>query len=295
MKNIVVFLQNRDFFGAQITHIPLLKELKAKDPSARLHIFSKHKISGILKSLEIVDAVYYERSKLETFKHYLSLKPTLTVNLRKKSLLENCYIGLFNHGQKIGFETAISKRFFTDVQKHNPSCYRANNYLHLLGSTLTETSLPEQKRIVIIAGAGGDFKIWDIENYIELADRLKKRYHDYEVAFVLGEKEFVLKERIAQSVHSLYYNEDIKSLYQIIQTSAFVIANDCGPSHIAQITSKRYLILYSDAKEDAKVVIKEWFYKHAKSAYMIGEKGKHINTILVEQVYTEAIRLMEIT
>ncbi len=293
MKKVVLYLQNRDFFGAQINHIPLLKELRDRYPDSKIYIFSKHKISAILKSLNLADEIVFEKSKIDTFLKYLKINPSVTINLRKKSSFINLYISLLNFNTKIGFETPLTKRFFTSVKKHNPNIYRAKNYLNLFDSKLDAYKTNSVKRVTIIPGAGGEFKIWDIENYILLADRLKKRYSDYEISFILGEKEKNFKDKLSNKNFKIYYNLEINQLFKTISESELTIANDCGPSHIAQISNNSHIILYSDEKNDANTVIREWFNDKKNSHFLIGEKNKSINTIKVDEVFNLAKNVLD--
>lgn len=295
MKKIVVFLQNRDFFGAQIVHIPLLKYLKEKYIGYKLYIVSKNKISNLLVNLLIADEIIYDKNKFSTFYTYIKINPDITINLRKNSSFINLYVSLFNFNKKFGFETFLTKLFFTKTYKHNKDIYRAVNYLNIINKNLFDYNKKEQteKRIIIIAGAGGDFKIWDINNYIKVAEYLKQKYSNYEICFIIGEKEKKFIDKIDNNKFKIYFNLEINKLFNIIETSELTIANDCGPSHIAQISNNKYLILYSNENNDANGVIKEWFNPTKNGLYITGEDNKNINSINIKEVIKKSIELLE--
>jgi len=285
MKKIVIFSQNRDFFGAQIVHIPLIKELKNKYPNSHISIFSKNKITYLLKSLALVDEVIIEENKLITFYKYLKINPSITINLRKNSSFINFFISFFNFKTKIGFETFLSKKFFTVTKKHDSTIYRAQNYLNLINGHLKHKTLIIEKEITIIPGAGGDFKIWSLKNYIELATQIKKKYPQYELSFILGEKEKAFKKELLKHNFTIHYNLEINKLFKVIESSKITIANDCGPSHIAQISNNHYIILYSDEFEDATTITKEWYNNKEGSYALISSPKQHINSLLVTNVF----------
>lgn len=285
MKKIVIFSQNRDFFGAQIVHIPLIKELKNKYPNSHISIFSKNKITYLLKSLALVDEVIIEENKLITFYKYLKINPSITINLRKNSSFINFFISFFNFKTKIGFETFLSKKFFTVTKKHDSTIYRAQNYLNLINGHLKPKTLIIEKEITIIPGAGGDFKIWSLKNYIELATQIKKKYPQYELSFILGEKEKAFKKELLKHNFTIHYNLEINKLFKVIESSKITIANDCGPSHIAQISNKHYIILYSDEFEDATTITQEWYNNKEGSYALISSPKQHINSLLVTNVF----------
>ena len=285
MKKIVIFSQNRDFFGAQIVHIPLIKELKNKYPNSHISIFSKNKITYLLKSLALVDEVIIEENKLITFYKYLKINPSITINLRKNSSFINFFISFFNFKTKIGFETFLSKKFFTVTKKHDSTIYRAQNYLNLINGHLKPKTIITEKEIAIIPGAGGDFKIWSLKNYIELATQIKKKYPQYELSFILGEKEKAFKKELLKHNFTIHYNLEINKLFKVIESSKITIANDCGPSHIAQISNNHYIILYSDEFEDATTITKEWYNNKEGSYALISSPKQHINSLLVTNVF----------
>jgi len=292
MKRIVIFSQNRNFFGAQIVHIPLIQALKKKYPNSEIYVFSKNKITQILKSLNLVDEVILEKNKLVTFQKYLNLRPSLTINLRKNSSFINFFISFFNRHTKIGFETFLTKYFFTSTIKHNPNIYRAKNYLNLIDTSLNPKKLIAKKQISIIPGAGGDFKIWDLNNYIQLADKIRNQYPQYTICFIIGEKEKSFKEKILRHNFIVHYDLEINQLFHVIKNSTLTIANDCGPSHIAQISNTHYIILYSDELEDATTIIKEWYNNQQGSYAVTSLPKKHINSLKVKTVFEKAQNIL---
>lgn len=292
MKKIVIFMQNRNFFGAQIIHIPLILELKKQYPNSKITLFAKYKVAKALTRLNIVDKIVIEKTKFDTFKKYLSINPDITVNLRKKSSCINIIISFFNFKTKIGFETILTKLFFTQTVVHNSKIYRGQNYMRLLDKTMKPLETKTKKRISIIPGAGDNFKMWSIDKYISLAHDLKKIYKDFEICFIIGDKEVNFSESIPNEF-KVYLNIDISSLFEVIQKSKLVIANDCGPSHIAQISDINTIILYSDEKNNANDVIKEWFNDKSSSYCIIGKSNEHIDSISVEEVFNLADKILQ--
>lgn len=283
MKKIAVFMQNRDFFGAQIVHIPLLKKLRQKYPQARITLFSKSPISRILIELGLADTLVIETTKLKTALHYIKQNASLSINLRKNSLFTAALISLFNLNKKIGFSNTLSNIFFTKTVRYDDTIYRARNYLNLLDEKLEYEPLAEQNDVIIIPGAGKSFKEWGIDNYVEAARFIKDAYPHIAVRFVLGKKEQGFIEQIPKEF-SVLYDLEIKKLYDTLSRSSLVIANDCGPSHIAQINGTKTLILLSDEYGDAQKVAKEWVNTGEHKLCLIGEAQKSIRTISLGEV-----------
>ena len=101
---------------------------------------------------------------------------------------------------------------------------------------LTQANIDLNSKLVIIhPGSGGKHKCWPIDNYLALAEQLRKKNH--EVAFLLGpaEVERLTKSDLARIKNAAPTLTDL-SLNQLCalftHTSAF-IGNDSGITHLA--------------------------------------------------------------
>ena len=291
INNIVIFLQNRNFFGTQVTHIPFLCEVKYLYPQARITIITKHKVSSILKELSYCDNIIFENNKKELIQEYRKINPEITYNLRNKSLSTQMIMTLFNRKTKIGYSTNFTKIFFSKTFESNTSIYRSLNYLRLIDKKFNPVNIKKRDVVSILPGAGGKFKIWNLENYIKVAKFIESHY-PLKVEFILGNEEKNMLEELKENF-IVHFHTDITTLETNIYSSKLVIGNDCGPSHFAQISDVKTLILYSYEKNDAKEVISEWFNLQKNKYYLIGEKEKAIDTISVENVINKIKEILE--
>lgn len=287
MKNIVIFMQNRDFFGVQIVHIPLFAELKKLYPDSKLILFTPNKISSMFVDLNLIDEIKIEKSKFHTMLMYMQCKASLSVNLRKSSLFVSAMIGCTNFSEKIGFKNLISSLLFRKVYLHDTQVYRAQNYLNLLGRIVELQSIPKKKQILMIPGAGDDNKIWSICNYLELAENLTTNYH-CKVCFLLGKKEGRFQDQIDKNFE-IYYDRNIIDVKEIVQSSSIVVANDCGPSHFAQISDVKTIILFSNENGKIDGTLKEWFNFNDQKVSIVGDKYQSINSIKVNDVLKKVV------
>jgi ADP-heptose:LPS heptosyltransferase len=290
MKKIVVISQNRGFFGAQIVHIPLLRALKELHPESKIYFFSKNSISSILLSLGVIDELIKEESKKAFFVNYIKINPDITINLRGKSLFHILSIIIFNRKTKIGFSGFLSNLFFDVSKKSNTSIYRAKNYLSLIDKEIPYKVLEKQKKVIMIPGAGGDYKMWSINNYINLAELIKSSFFGFEITFVLGEKEKKLNSLLKN--YTVYLNRSVNDLFDLIEDSSLVIANDCGPSHIAHISDVNIITILSNELNDAKGITNEWVNTGEKCCVIKAVESKSINSITVDTVFKEAKKIL---
>lgn len=285
MKNIVIFLQNRNFFGTQITHIPLLEYLRKTYPDASIILFSKHKISNIFLDLNLADELILEKNKMHTLQRYKALKADMTITLRRNSTFITLMMIFFNRNKKIGFSTPITNIFFQKVTEYDTQIYRANNYLNLLDSTIFLHYMNKcSNEILLMPGAGGKHKIWDLNNYINLAIYLQKMFPYFTVSFVLGTAESSFIDRIKSKNFTIYFNEPLQCLTRVVQNAQLVVANDCGPSHLAHIYDTPRIILLSNEFNDASSILIEWFLSSSNAHYIVGKKSKSIDTIQIQNV-----------
>ncbi len=300
VKKIVVFTQNRNFFGAQIVHIPLLKLLRSAYPNSDITIFSKHKISQLLVELKAADRLVLEEDKMQTYKRYMQINPDITVSLRQRSLLLSAALFVLNRKMKIGFSSFANRLLFTKTAPSMQNIYRACNYTHLAQECLELPPLEDvdkdesnEGKILIFPGAGGEEKIWPLENFIAVASTLHKKTK-LQVAFVLGEKERPFVDRIRENCEAdIYMNLPIEELFSVVKSASLVIANDCGPSHIAHILDKKRVVLFSDADYKAKQTIAEWFKESPFARYVVSKAGEGMESISSKSVLKEAQTLLE--
>lgn len=282
MKNIVVISQNRNFFGAQIVHIPLLKMLKIEYPNCKIHYFSKSAISKLLLSLNVVDTVVIEQSKWHFLQEYKKISADLTVNLRKKSLWHVLVAIVFNRQQKVGFSNGLSNIFFDKTTDSDSAVYRAKNYLALFDKQMSYEEVEKSDRICLVPGAGQDFKIWSLDNYIELAHEIREKHLNCEIVFVIGEKEQPFVSHLSE--FKVLNNAPINQVFDCIASSKLLITNDCGPSHIGHINTVPVIGIFSDEFSGASSAIREWFNKKDNSVAIQSKAMQSINSVTVKEV-----------
>jgi ADP-heptose:LPS heptosyltransferase len=285
MKNIVVISQNRNFFGAQIVHIPLLRMLRVEYPQCKIYYFSKSAISKLLLALNVVDEVVVEESKWHFLQEYKQISADLTVNLRKKSLWHVLVAIIFNRKQKVGFNNGLSKLFFDKVVDSDSSIYRAKNYLALFDKQMCYDEVKKSNRICIVPGAGQDFKIWSLDNYIKLARKISNVHLNIEIVFVIGEKELPFAALLSE--FTVLNNAPIDQVFDYIESSELLIANDCGPSHIGHINAVPVISIFSDEFAGANSAIREWFNQKGNSFTIQSKPMQSINSITVEEVFAK--------
>lgn len=303
---IGVFAHNRDFFGAKLIHIPLIYTLYSKYKGAEISILTPYKNNELFLKTGIVKNVFFYKSNLFNILKILNEnKFNMIISLRNKSIPVNLGVLFAKAEEKIGFSGGISNFVYKKSVLYRKDIYRA-----VLFNSLIENPLPineyfkrfdcdlrlksiAYKKIFILPGAGGDFKKWDIDNFIKVCEWLGQNFY---YVFVCGEREKkdlqVIDNFLSKYRGEVLYSQEVDKLINYFHAGDLFISNDCGPSHIARMMLKPIITIYSNFYGDGEKVIKEWFLTYKNSHYLLGEHGKSINTVKVEDVIERVNKIL---
>ena len=87
-------------------------------------------------------------------------------------------------------------------------------------------------------------------------------------------------------------NETIRLILQVVQLCKLTIANDCGPSHLAQMCGGNYIGVWGWGNQDPKERIAEWTNKSEKSFAILADKNQDIKTLKPEKVFEKAMEII---
>ncbi|MGG4773090.1 glycosyltransferase family 9 protein [Paenalcaligenes sp. Me52] len=308
-QTIVVFARNRPFFGAQVTMFATLWQLKQLYPSATLKIVARAGAFAFLKQLPWVDKVI----QADSFKDELAAIDStcgLMISFRATSL-KHCLLALLRRPAR---RLSYSGRFgldwvWTQRCKPNLSVYRTEGHLALvdlllpadayavscaclesLANAELRTTLRSLRRLTIMPGAGeGEFKKWGIERFLAAAESCLQRGLVDKVCFVLGPDEHKERERLAHwhlaDKAEIWDKPSLPDLCALVQASALVLTNDCGPSHIAQGCEVPVVAVFDENKP-------EWFWDRPNAVCIVPESGQPINTVPVDTVVNACCSLL---
>jgi ADP-heptose:LPS heptosyltransferase len=147
-------------------------------------------------------------------------------------------------------------------------------------SSASDAKAPQ---IVLMPGGGaGDYKRWPIEHYVALADLLKSALVPQATfCFVMGPDEAV-QYRWLQSLERSDFvylmTQPLAEISKAVMGAKLVVANDCGPSHLAQFAGVPYVGVFHESN-------REWFWTRETSADVLPQDGTtEIKNVTPEQV-----------
>ena len=326
MNKVTCVLRNRWHFGAQVLSIPALYYLKKRLCFDEVRVFSKQNNNWFYSQFDWIDELcgqgsfFNDCAKIRDSKSLVSFQPS-SIRYPLLSLIA----GVEN---RVGFSSSIILRAILNKSiLFDRNTYRGLHYLELLSSAFsmdddlayflrapfddlaklseleTHNSLFDGFNIVIMAGGGaGEFKKWGIDNFLSVVNKIDINGR-VNVHWILGPDESdekVKVEKIMSDNHTkndsnrcqsyLHSNLQLKDISSIIKNSDLVLANDCGPAHIAQCMQKKFIGVYDAEKP-------EWYFNHPDSICIFPKEnikpdGFAIQSISVEAVVREAQKLI---
>jgi heptosyltransferase I len=101
---------------------------------------------------------------------------------------------------------------------------------------LSEYDVNRDKYVVIIPGAARPEKLWPIERFAQLADKISSRFGTSIVATgSQGEREYIetIKAAAKSTIVNLAGQTSLRELTALLKGAMLVVSNDTGPGHIA--------------------------------------------------------------
>lgn len=303
---ICLFMQNRDFFGAVLQHIPLLHSLRTRFPKATINLFTPVAQAQCLVDGGLADRlVLFHQTTIGLAATLRKARPDVVISLRPTSTWITCSARLSGAPVRLGYDGPLSGLLLSHSRPRDRSIYRAENYQRLLAEFIdpeplsaafvrmadqAPESTPERPFYCLIPGGGtGAFKRWPIGSFLKLCEQLRAEWPASRFVFLLGDKERGYAPQIAASsvadVTDVRINAPIGLIARLSRSSDCVIANDCGPCHIAQMVGAPYVGLFSNHDGDVQNVVAEWFLPRANAAWVAGNPGEDIASLSVENAH----------
>jgi len=186
--------------------------------------------------------------------------------------------------ERIGFASAYVREkpaawFMTKHVEIDPSTHVVDWNLQLAGVTMRQVDfspfaigeLDSQGAVVLLPGAGRPEKIWPVERFRELAQRLGDRAL---AVWAPGEE-----ERARAIGCRMAPRTSLRELAQLLRTASLVIGGDTGPLHLADALGTKVIGLYGPTNPRRNGPYSQW--KRCISTF---ETTKTMDDIAVDDV-----------
>ena len=275
MNEVTVFIRSMRFLGTQIVSYPMLWQIRQFWPGCRLRVVAQDDVGRHYLSLPWVDEFIQADTFLENFRalgkrtdmmivlHFASDKYGAVAMLRRPRVRLGFGNGritdfIWTHAHRKDFGEYMglaNMRLLAAYRRFDPEACARSTVQAL--AELRETT-PDPADIVFMPGGGaGDYKRWPIESYVALADLLRERFgSSTRFAFVLGPDEAREHEWLTglnRSDFQLVMSRPVAEIAHLALGARLVVANDCGPSHLAQFACVPYVGVFHESN-------REWFW-----------------------------------
>lgn len=300
MAEVVVYVRSRDFFGSQIVSYPVLHQLRKIFPNDTIGVVGQDDLASYYTILPWIDTYTKCNSFLEVYRQ-LQPQTHTVIALHHSSERYALASVLGKVGTRVGFR---NKRVLDFSWTHSCEmtdgeyigltnckllhCYRPFDPQHAARASILELArlrqhdAPASDVVMMPGGGAGAFKRWKIQNFLSLIPKLECILGaDATFTFILGQSEQAETEFLRQHPNPrirLLVSRPIFEIASACASAKLVIANDCGPSHLAQISGVPYVGIFP--KENRK-----WFWARENSQAVLPEQGiDDIQTITPERV-----------
>lgn len=288
MREIVVYVRSRDKYGDQIVSYATLYQVKRWWPEARLRVVVQHEVEAYYRQLPWVDECIRARGISEMVRalplgadmviclHHTSERYALISLLRGAKIRVGYSNGrlcdwAWTHARRKDINEYIGLANLYLLDAFRPVQAEVTSRLCFEKIAALSDVRPTPADIVFIPGGGdGDFKRWGVQNYVALAEILKRTLGpSARFAFVLGPAES-LERRHLQALNrpefDLIDGCAIPELAALMLRARLIVANDCGPSHIAQGVCVPYVGVFNEPNP-------EWFWDRTYAASVSPASG----------------------
>ncbi|MEI2415771.1 glycosyltransferase family 9 protein [Orrella sp. JC864] len=306
--DIVVFLRSKKFFGSQIVAFPALYQIKQCWPGHRLRVVAQDDVGHYYRPLPWVDEFVQTRG-LRTNLAVLAPQTRAMVALHHTSEQYALIACLKRPPLRLGYRNGRVGDFaWTHACDKRLDEYIGLSYMNLLRTVhafdpveaarrcFAEVAAlareqPRQTDVVLVPGGGhGAYKRWGVDNFLKLAEGLKARLgRDTTFSFVLGPVEqeaYRTLQALNRPDFSLLMSRPYPELAHLMARARLVVANDCGPSHLAQGTGVPYVGIFHRSNP-------QWFWVRPNARKVIPEnEAQGIRSIPPERVLQACLSVL---
>lgn len=314
---VAVLLPNKPFFGARIVQVPFLRALRERHPEARVLLFAAADGADEFIRWRLCDEVHRVGGRAALPGAVRRHRPRVVFNLRRKSTASSL-AAAFGGARRVGYDAGLLSRLLDERVKYDSSIYIASRYVALLepgaraerdrhtipifsawmaerierelkGRRATGIEPPATApRAVLLPGAGRPEKRWPVARFLALGRALGQELGERPILVVGPRERGLLDEIPPDSGVEIREGLEAGALMRLLAAAPIVVSNDCGPSHFAQLSGRRFLGLYRAGWS----TVEDWFLDKENSDLVATRPGEGMDAILLETVLAKARALL---
>lgn len=314
VERIAVSVADFPSLGDQLVLFPLFEGLRRRFPGCRVLAASRNELIRLAKEFGFVDEILlYRKIDWSLCRAVRRFGPQVSICMRRRSPRANIVFGRLSGARcTVGYRGGANwlwHTHLTDFREHEYRPHRHLAALEALGGngdlrgTMrrlagTGTWRPRSRPYAVLCPGGAwDRKQWGAARYAEVASRLAELHQDLAWYAVLGPRE--VEQGCADAFRGtappidVVANAPIDDLARIFMDAKIVIANDCGPAHLAQMAGTPTVQPYDNSDGQNDVVIRSWFNRRPGAICLTPRAKAPIDTIPVDAVLAAAREVLD--
>lgn len=266
MSNIIVYIRSRNFFGSQIVCYPVLYQLRKIFPNETIGVVGQDDLASFYTILPWVSSYSKCSSFLDMYRQIQPQTHTV-ITLHPSSERYALASVLGRVRTRVGFRNnrlldfswthscEVTNNEYIGLANCNLLCrYQPFDPQHAARASILELGLlcqhevPSSDVVLMPGGGAGMFKRWKVQNFISLIPMLDSILGaDTTFTFVLGKSEQAearfLQQHLSPKIR-LLVSRPVFEIASVCAKAKLVISNDCGPSHLAQMSGVPYVGIF---------------------------------------------------
>jgi ADP-heptose:LPS heptosyltransferase len=306
VRRIAVLGPNKPFWGASLVQLPFYAALRRACPGAQVTVLSPVGQARIFTDLGLAHQVE-DVSGMGVGGLMAALRrarPDLAVSLRDRSLKSTLAVALSGARLTAGYDRGPNRFLLRRTAPMDTGRYMAFRYLDVLraaglgGQGLAgfadlfpaeDAGLPPGRTpIVLMPGGGQPEKKWGIDRFLDLAARLRGQVADPVFVFVLGTAErdeaAAVEAGLPASERVVLMDRSPGAIIDAVGRAAVTVANDCGPSHLAQMAGAPYVGIFGAFDRHTDRRLAEWFHRRTGARSVTAPRGEDAAAVPVQAV-----------
>lgn len=300
MAGIVVFIRSMHALGDQLVGYPLLYQLHQQYPNHRVTVVAHDPVGNYYTQLPWVHQFVHATMAAQKYRS-IAKDTEIIIALHHSSELYSLLGAIKRVPVRLGFKNKRATDFlWTHRLPKDINQYIGLANLQLLGqlhpfdtgqaarhsmawlASQKNTPVEHTDVVFMVGGGAGAFKRWGIANYTALAQRLQHHLGpNTTFTCILGPaetSELAQLQQINTPHLRLMVSRPLAEIADLCLNAKLIVANDCGPSHIAQNTGTPYVGLFNEPNP-------EWFWQRPNTRAVTPPQG----TIDIQSVSIECV------
>lgn len=280
-------MQRGASFGDLLVQAPFLHGLKTSLGAQRVVVIAPHPFVELLGELGLADTVHIvEDAGTARIKAILrEERPRWAISLRGSSLRSSWLLRGCRGAQRAGWRSGFNRLLLdVTVPKLLDDYYALvfGRLLEAMGGVVDIAATgaaiacpdpddalpaPGAPRLLCMPAGKVAAKQWGVPNYLALGDTLSQRWSSLQKMVVLGPREADLAAAFTAAGWIARIAPAPRRLAALCHDAICIVANDCGPGHLAQMTGQPMVILFHNEndRDRRERLLRLWWWRRAHS------------------------------